>query len=130
MVSVDYELVDYTAAQLRGPYYGFDAENKAIDQNYTTATNVRVGTEWKFDPFSLRGGYALYGSPFKVGSDKGTRENYSFGFGIREDDFYIDFAYIFSKTSGEYYLYSSELVEPTLTTSESHTIQTTLGFRF
>ncbi|MBL4657962.1 MAG: hypothetical protein JKX73_08180, partial [Flavobacteriales bacterium] len=127
---IDYELIDYTSIRLRSAFYGYDPENTKIDQKYTQANNLRVGTEWKFDPFSIRGGYALYGSPFKSGVNDGVRENYSFGFGIREDDFYIDFAYIFSKTSEDYYLYSGDIIAPTPTTSESHTFQTTLGFRF
>ena len=130
LISVDYEFIDYSSARLRGEFYGFDAENASIDQKYTHATNIRVGTEWRFQPFSIRGGYALYGSPFKGGLNTGTRENYSFGFGIRESDFYIDFAYIFSQTSSDYFLYSGDLVDATLTESESHTFQTTLGFRF
>lgn len=130
LISVDYELVDYSSARLRGPFYGFDSENASINSKYTHATNLRVGTEWKFDPFSIRGGYALYGSPFKSGLNDGSRENYSFGFGIRESDFYIDFAYIFSRTSEDYYLYSGDIIEPTMTSTESHTFQTTLGFRF
>ena len=130
LISIDYELIDYSSARLRSEFYGYDSENASIDRKYTHANNLRVGTEWRFDPFSIRGGYALYGSPFKSGVNDGVRENYSFGFGIREDVFYIDFAYIFSKTSEDYYIYSGELVEPTLTTAESHTFQTTLGFRF
>ena len=130
LISADYELVDYSSARLRGAFFGFDAQNAAIEEQYTVASNIKIGTEWRFQPFSIRGGYAFYGSPFKNGLNDGTRENYSLGFGIREDDFFIDFAYIFSQVSQDYFLYSRELTEATLTESESHTFQTTLGFRF
>ena len=130
LISADYELLDYSSARLRGVFFGFDDQNAAIDKNYTYASNIKIGTEWRFQPFSIRGGYALYGSPFKSGLNDGTRENYSLGFGIRDNGFFIDFAYVYSQVSQDYFLYSGELTEATLTESESHTIQTTLGFRF
>jgi len=130
LFSVDYELVDYSSARLRGALGGFDLQNAAIDQKYTHASNIKVGTEWRFQPFSIRGGYALYGSPYKNGLNDGKRENYSIGFGIREEGFYIDFAYILSKVSEDYYLYNGDLTEATQTESTGHAFQTTLGFRF
>ncbi len=130
LISADFELVDYSAARLRGAFYGFDSQNAAIDQKYTHASNIRVGTEWRFQPFSIRGGYAMYGSPYKNGLNDGKRENFSLGFGIRDDGYFVDFAYIYSLMSEDYYLYSGELTAATQTESESHTFQTTVGFRF
>jgi len=130
LFSVDYELVDYSSARLRGELGGFDLQNAAIDQKYIHATNIKLGTEWRFQPFSIRGGYALYGSPYSNELNDGSRENYSLGFGIRDEGFYIDFAYILSKVSEDYYLYSGDLTEATQTTLTAHAFQTTLGFRF
>jgi hypothetical protein len=47
LVSADYEFVDYSDADLSSTDYGFSAENIAIKNNYTTASNIRVGTEWR-----------------------------------------------------------------------------------
>lgn len=130
LISGDLELIDYSSARLRSAYYGYAPQNASIDQKYTHATNLRIGTEWRFMPFSIRGGYAVYGSPYKNGINDGLRASYSVGFGIREKNFFLDLAYAYSKSTEDYYLYSGEFTEPAVNTAESHKFQSTLGFKF
>ncbi|MDO9185962.1 MAG: outer membrane protein transport protein [Bacteroidia bacterium] len=106
LLNVDYEHVDYTYAQLYSSPNVFADVNKTIRSKYTSAQNIRVGGEIRFDPLSFRAGYALYGSPFKTGDNKNAnRTSYTAGIGFRENNYFIDFAYVFTKYSETSYLY-------------------------
>lgn len=130
LVSVDYEFVDYSSARLRSPGYAFTNENKAIRNKYTGAGNLRVGAEVKLAPFSIRGGYALYGSPFKDNINTGTKTSYTFGLGYRGDGFFVDAAYVYSIASEDYYLYDPTLVSPAKNTYNTSNIMLTIGFKY
>ena len=82
LISVDYELVDYSSMRLKedthylsnyneqAPFY---AENQMIKNTFRAASNFRVGIEgnlpWRI---SLRAGYGYYGSPYKSSAGKDT----------------------------------------------------------
>jgi hypothetical protein len=90
------------------------------------------------DIFRVRGGYSIMATPFADGVATGgadfSRNTYTFGAGIREESFFIDFAYANTKSS-EYdihYIYSDGNG-----TNEGATVDNTisnfllsLGFRF
>jgi hypothetical protein len=130
-VSAEYEFVDYTTARLRernieGSFFN---ANEAIRDNYTTAGNLRLGTEWLFMPFSVRAGYAMYGTPFRSGLNDAAEQFISGGIGIREKNFYIDLTYVHSLRNEDTYLY------PGVLSAVNHNINrnlfvTTLGFKF
>ncbi|PCH94451.1 MAG: hypothetical protein COB85_05615 [Bacteroidetes bacterium] len=130
LLSADYEWVDYSTASLSSPSFSFSNSNREIANKYKGNGILKIGTEWRFLPFIFRGGYVLYGTPFKTSTQKGVRSSYSLGFGIREDIISIDIAYVFSETSGEYYLYSPDLVATTATSSTSHQLMATFAVRF
>jgi long-subunit fatty acid transport protein len=129
LVSLDYEWLDYAMANLTSDIYGFSHENAAINQKYGTASNLRAGAEWRVLPFSLRAGFGLQGSPFSTGNLK-PKTTYSFGMGIREKIFYIDFAYVYTKSDENYYLYNPALIAASSNSHTNHQIQSTIGFRF
>ena len=106
LLNADYEYVDYTYAQLNSSPDAFADVNKTIRSKYTSTQNIRVGGEFRLDPLSFRGGYALYGSPFKGGDNKNaSRTSYTAGIGFRENDYFIDFAYVFTHYTDYTYLY-------------------------
>jgi hypothetical protein len=107
-VSFDYEFVDYSTASLDAIDYNFREENDAIHQNFTSTSNLRFGTEWRYSNLAFRGGYSIYGSPYAEGVNDGATKSYSFGIGYQEDGFGLDFAYVHATTSQDYYLYSSQ----------------------
>lgn len=133
LVSADYEYVDYSEARLRSDEDEdfFDANNN-IRSNYTGAHNIRVGTEWIIDQFMIRGGYGMFGSPFKSGINDGEKTTYSFGVGIREKTYFIDFAYMYTKADEDYYLYniSSSLLNPVKNEMITQHFLMTLGWKF
>ena len=130
-VSADYEFVDYSSASLSSSPNVFFEANSAIINKYTSTGNLRLGTEWKVKPFSIRGGYALFGNPYKSGTgNNASRSTYSLGFGIREKNYFLDFTYSLSRGSEKYYMFDPTLVNAASNTINSSAFVTTLGFRF
>jgi len=114
LISADYEFVDYSEANFDAPDFSFSSANDAIQRKYTASGNLKIGTEWKYQNFSFRGGYAMYGSPFSSayktpGADM-SKNCYSIGMGMRDHDYFIDFAYVF--TQGTEYFQQYTLDNP------------------
>lgn len=137
LISADYEYVDYSQSKLRGREYNFYDENAVIQNKYTATQNIRLGTEFRFGHFSLRGGYAIYGSPFDVDINgekinDGRKTYYTGGLGFRDKDFFIDLAYIMSVSNEDYYLYGSENISVNPVNNEpiTNNFLLTIGFRY
>ena len=106
-LSVDYEYIDYSKGYYSSNNDPYTSSNDNIQSYYTNTSNIRIGGELKLDIFAFRAGYGMYGSPYKItkapaGAD-GSSTALSFGLGMREDNYFIDFAYQQIKTK-EYYL--------------------------
>lgn len=132
LISADYEFVDYSEARFRSGDAGvyFDV-NDAIMNKYTSASNIRLGTEWRVNQFNFRGGYAMYGNPFKSGYYDASRTSYTVGLGIKDVDYFLDFAYVLTQGKEDYYLYGTNVpLNPAKNTLTSSTFIMTLGFRF
>jgi len=82
IISADYEFVDYSEARLRSKREMFFDVNNNIQNTYTAQNNLRFGAEAALGRFSLRGGYAIYGSPYKSSINDAARTSISGGFGI------------------------------------------------
>ena len=129
LISTDYEKIDYSSARLRASDYSFQDENNTIRKAYTTANNFRLGTEWKAGMFAFRGGYSLYGSPYKNEgmSGLGSRTGYSLGFGIQEKSYFLDFSYNHMNSKDLYYI--NGFMPASSNTYNSNSYSFTLGFR-
>ncbi len=132
LVSADYEFVDYAESRLRAENSDFITQNEAIQDKYIATSNIRVGTEWRLNPFAFRAGYALYGSPYKSGVNDGKRTTLSFGLGYREKQFFIDLAYAYTKQNEDYYLYDPSIVtlSPVKNTITGSNVMITIGFKY
>ncbi len=135
LISADYEYVDYSSAKFRSRSvydYDFYNENNAIRDKYTATQNIRLGAEVRFGHFAIRGGYAIYGSPFKPGINDAEKFYYTGGFGFRDKNFYIDLAYVRSESNEDYYLYNSEYVStnPASTQLITNNVMLTVGVRY
>jgi hypothetical protein len=131
LISAEYEFVDYSDIHLYASDYSFTIENTndQIRQNYTAASNIRAGFEVMLAPVSLRGGYQLNLSPYKSGINDGERSAFSGGIGLREKSYFIDFGYIYSKKSENYYLYPS-VPSAAVNDIMSHNFVLSLGYKF
>lgn len=132
LISGEYEYVDYSVAKFRSDSYGYFDENNDISNGYTQGHNLKFGTEWRTGPFSFRGGYAYYSSPYRDGINDGSRTAWSGGLGFRDKSFYLDVAYVFSRSTEDYYLYGTEniAVNPVENELKDHRFLMTLGTRF
>lgn len=109
VISVDYEYVDYTSMRLRETRGDdpFIEQNEIIQNVYRQTENLKGGVELRLGQFMLRGGYALYGSPFAAGqmNEDAGYTAWSGGFGFREKRFYIDLGFVRTMQDQHYLLY-------------------------
>lgn len=100
LISVDLEYIDYSSMRFSASdQLGLSSKqsvdrlmNDEIKANYTSATNLRMGAEYRFtDQLLGRVGYAHKGSPYK-NSDLKT-ETVSGGLGYRMGNMYVDLTY-------------------------------------
>ncbi len=116
------------------------AVNKDIEDMYKTSCNLRIGAEARLGKaFSLRGGYAFYGSPYKREKDNfadyiGNRHNFSGGLGYKAGDFFMDFAYVHAMEKGNTFVYddASDAYMKFIANTEmrNNRFMMTLGFKF
>lgn len=136
VINADYELVDYAMARLKHDNsqgfdgYDFSTENQNIRNNFQMTQNVRIGTEWRLDPFRIRAGYRYQGDPIKNSLNTNQQTNtLSLGFGIKQDDYYFDMAYALKMYSSQT-IVVAENNDFATTDLKDHYITFTLGFRF
>lgn len=131
LVGIDYEFVDYPSASLSSSKYKYLSENKAIRAKYMEGNNIRFGTEWRLQPMSIRAGAAYHSSPYKSGTAANSyRMDYSAGLGFRDENFFLDFAYVLSMASEDYYFYDASMIGPSGNDAQSSNVVMTLGFKF
>ncbi len=132
LINIDYERVDYSFAQLYSRPNVFGDVNASIRRKYTNTNNIRAGAEVRLDPIAVRVGYALYGSPFKFGENKdASRTSYTAGLGFRNDNYFIDFAYVFTTYTEYGYLYDPQIsVNPFKNKYTNSSFMLTMGVRF
>jgi len=136
-VSAEVEYVDYSSSNFT--FSNSDDEknyersvNNDITTNYKGTMNIKLGAEYAVDIFRIRGGYALYGSPFNNSTSGGSKSIYSGGIGLRGDVFFLDLGYQYSVNSDGYIPYTTinsiqQFVERKFSKSN---IVATIGFKF
>jgi hypothetical protein len=135
IISADYEFVDYRMSQFsRAIDNGnYSYENSSIREMYKSASNIRLGAELRLSNIYLRGGYSYYGKAFKPSEDnKDLNYNtFSFGIGMRQQNFYFDLAYTALYSTRLYYMYSDpDYLQPATIKTTKNTFLATLGYKF
>jgi len=137
LLSADYEFVDYSTAKFSetGDGYDYSVKNMAIRNSLKSASNVRLGAEFRLNKLYLRTGYGYYGKAFKSGEDNSNLDysSISLGAGFREQNISIDFAYTNFRYSQTYFLYPVDMgIDPAA--ANLNTIRNmftlTLGYKF
>lgn len=113
-ISLEGEYLDYSSASfsLKASDVGatiadqdyINNVNSAISETYQGVAIAKIGAELAMDKIRLRAGYRLQTNPYQK-SVKGVndfRNDISLGFGIRNDDFFVDLAYNFTIAGFEY----------------------------
>lgn len=114
MISMDYEMVNYTNAQISGTDLSFI--NTLVNDNLGSASNFRMGGEYNYLDFKFRGGIAVYASPFNQSILNSLTEGnlalrvYSLGFGYQEptSNVYFDAAMVYERYDDFYTPYFLE----------------------
>lgn len=131
-ISGEVEWVDY--GKNRFNFDRFASEERIANDSITNlldnALNIRLGGEYAYEIFRFRGGFGLQYSPYA--GDNSINNTYSFGLGIREQSFFIDFAYRLRTFDEGYipYLTSQapqQIIENKIKINE---LLLTLGFKF
>jgi hypothetical protein len=130
LVSAEYEYVNYSQGRLNAPDYSFTDVNNEVKASFQSWGNVRVGTEWRISDFRLRAGAGYYSNPYTGSGLDGSRFILSGGVGYRIKHFYTDVTYQYAQTGEDYYLYNYQGMVPSKNTLSTHTVLTTIGFRF
>ena len=129
-ISVDYEYMDYGNSKLSSSSYAFLDENRDIRADYKVTHNIRIGTEWKMDYFTLRGGYNIISSPMNPDVNDIISSSYSFGAGYRLGNSSFDFAYSKRTTENLFYMYNPDYVNPASLKNITSNFIFTLGYKF
>ncbi|MBD2723068.1 OmpP1/FadL family transporter [Hymenobacter armeniacus] len=138
-VSGDVEYVGYGQARLHnnandanGSDYPFTAENSDIQALYKNTVNLRFGAEGRFDIFRVRLGYARYGDPYKADTNNERAQNfYTGGFGLRQNNFFLDLAGVYTTFNQDYTAYDLGGLEPLVKINQSRfTTSVTAGLTF
>jgi long-subunit fatty acid transport protein len=100
LISVDYEIVDYSTAKLKNGSDGYNYynENTTIQNAYKTVGNLHLGGEYRVNKiFSIRAGYENFPSVYQASylNSKNMNSNTSYstisgGFGFKQGNFFLD----------------------------------------
>jgi hypothetical protein len=103
LISIDYAYKNYSNAKLsRGE---FNQENQDFKSTLEGTGELRLGTEWRFDNISVRGGFHVEKSPYKNAIDSDNIEGFSLGAGIKFKGGKLDFAYQSTSNTAPYSIY-------------------------
>ncbi len=65
--------------------------NGRINNEFSSAINIKFGGEYVYKIFRFRAGYAIYGTPYA--DDTNMNNALSFGLGFRQEKFFLDMAF-------------------------------------
>jgi len=103
LISADYSIKNYQNLQLSNA--DFSVENQSFQNDLRNTYTLNVGTEWRLDRFSIRGGYRFEQSPYKDSLPSDNLEGYSYGAGYNFGDLKIDLSYSNSNKTAVYNFY-------------------------
>lgn len=103
LLSIDYTYKNYSNIQLSGG--NFSEENQGFQANLEGVSEVRVGTEWRIENVSLRGGYHFRQSPYRNALSSDDVTGFSAGIGYNFGPVKLDVSYLQSKRTSAYDFY-------------------------
>jgi long-subunit fatty acid transport protein len=130
-ISLEYEISDFSQANMIASDYTFNEENRLIQAKYGLAHIFRIGGEINVsEHFLLRAGYNYLSSPYKKRINDGSAHVASAGMGFRLNRFFFDLAYSLRLSKEKYWIYNADLVDAAGMDLARHKIYATLGMKF
>jgi hypothetical protein len=90
LISIDYSYKNYTKMEFSDA--GFTSENQFFENDLKNTHAINIGSEWRFNAFSLRGGYHYEQSSDKNAIESDNDKGYSFGAGYKFGNTKLDFS--------------------------------------
>jgi long-subunit fatty acid transport protein len=104
LLSIDYSNKNYQNMKLANT--NLSNENQFFQDELRNTHAVNLGSEWRFDNFSVRAGYKFEQSPDRFAFSSDNLEGYSFGGGYNFGNFKLDFAYSDNNRTAPYNFYA------------------------
>ncbi len=103
LLSIDYIYTNYSNINFQDN--DFIDENNAVKNELKGTSEVRIGTEWRFDSLSIRGGYHMQQNPYKSALSSDDISGFSLGAGFNFRGFKLDIAYQKDTNTAAYNFY-------------------------
>ncbi|MDP3311744.1 OmpP1/FadL family transporter [Lutibacter sp.] len=103
LLSVDYIYKNYSNIKLSNG--NFSNENQEFTSDLKSVGEFRIGTEWRFDELSIRGGYFTEKSPYKTSISSDNIEGFSIGAGYKFRGAKFDVSYQQKTNTAPYNFY-------------------------
>ena len=104
LLSFDYTNKNFKRIRFSGN--DIQAGGLSFENDLRNTHSFNVGSEWRFDKFSLRGGYKYEQSPDIAALDSDNLQGYSVGGGYNFGNFKLDFSYSDNNRTAAYNFYS------------------------
>lgn len=136
LISADYEFIDYASAKFSdagNDTYDYSDKNDAIKNSLNSASNFRLGAEFRLQNIYFRGGYGYYGSAWKNSelNKNQSYSSYSCGIGFREQNIFADFGFTSLVNNENYLLYGSSAGDAMSALNLTRNIfSVTFGYKF
>lgn len=135
LINLDYEHVNYASSRLNDVAefeFDFSESNDGIDRNLKGVNNIRVGGEYRLEPFVVRAGIRYEDNPYASNltfDPDESKTTLSLGTGFRSKNYNIDVTYMNSSTNR---------IDPVYNTSEeaatidgtNHHLMFTVGWKW
>jgi len=123
LISIDYSIKDYSQTQFRPKNEEiFNSLNTKMANSLTSASEFRIGGEYKIKQVSLRGGYRFEESPYKNGKTIGDLTGYSAGIGYNFKGSRLDLAYSFAERDSQMRFITSGMNEVANVSSKNNNV--------
>ena len=127
LISLDYALKDYGNTRFT-PKNDFQNSNADLSNLLTTATELRIGAEYRIKQWSLRGGYRNEQSPYQNGTTIGDLTGMSAGIGYNFGNTKLDLAYSTSSRESQNRFFSQGFTDGASVKTRNDNVSVTLLF--
>jgi hypothetical protein len=130
VMSIDVVRHDYKGLKLT-PYNTYINENENFENDLKNTFTFNVGSEFRFDDLSLRGGYSYAQDPYENAIETDNLQGYALGLGYNFGNVVLDAAYDYNEQTG-YFNYYGDIggVEGAALNKEKSRFMATLNFKF
>lgn len=127
LISLDVTRTDYSNTTF-GPLQDFEGLNNDLSNRLASSLSFKLGTEYRFNQWSFRGGYRNEQSPYKNKKVMGDLFGLSSGIGYNWGDVKLDVAYAYSKRNNQNQFFKQGFNDFSSTTGINNNITFTLVF--